>query len=453
MIPIVALVGRPNVGKSTLFNRLMHSRKAIVQDDPGVTRDRHYGLTKLDDYPIQLVDTGGFEPDASEGIEALIREQTQIAIDEADVIVMVMDAREGLTETDKEVMRVLRRSLPIAHKPVIFVANKVESVKQEMGLGDFYRLGANEVYPVSAEHGLGIEEFIEAILEILPPRDTKADGASTPLTEGLKIALVGRPNAGKSSLLNRLVGANRSIVSKAPGTTRDPVDVQVETKHGTLTIVDTAGIRRRKTKCTTMERYAIFRAMRCIEQADIVCLVIDADEGIADQDAKMANLAIEAGRGLLIIMTKSDLLRPFEAGAKRIKQEMLDQLSFASFAPTIFVSSKTGKGISKIPQLAHRILKACGKRVTTGRLNQFLEKVVAAHSPPIYRGRPVRFYYINQPACYPPTFIISTNAAKAVHKTYRRYLVNRLREEFKFEGAPLRVFFRQRKSKAAQENE
>lgn len=437
MLPTVAIVGRPNVGKSTLFNRLIRRRQAIVQDDPGVTRDRHYGKASFDGVSFQLVDTGGFVPEAASGMDALIRAQTELAVEEADVVVLVMDSREGLTQADRDVAHALRR----AGKPTLHVANKVEGPRQESALGEFYELGADKVFPISAEHALGMEELIDAVLRRLPEQPAPSAAEA----DSVRVALVGRPNAGKSSLLNRLCGEERVIVSDEPGTTRDPVDVVLENeRHGKFTLVDTAGIRRKRRKSTTMERYAIVRALRSIDGADVACLVIDAAAGVTDQDAKIANMALEAGRGLVLALNKADLLGGDGATRKDVGRQVDDELHFVSFAPRVFISAETGRGLGQLLGAWRSVHAACGERVATADLNRFLRDAVAAHAPPSFRGRPVRLYFITQPTTRPPGFMISTNAPQGIPIAYRRYLANRLREVFGFSGAPLRLFLRQR---------
>jgi GTP-binding protein len=464
-IPLCAIVGRPNVGKSTLFNRLIGRRRAIVQDDPGVTRDRNYGQADLDGRLLNLVDTGGFEPAASRGIEVLIREQTQLAIEEADLVLLVMDAREGLLASDREVALALRRS----GKPTLHVINKVDGPRQEAQAADFYALGVARALTVSAEHGHGLDALVEAVLEALPdaPRAREPVGEddaepappdSGPRAPGrpnrpdvadddaaeIRIALVGRPNAGKSSLLNRLVGAERAIVSPEPGTTRDPIDARIEHDAGAFVIVDTAGIRRRRSVSSTMEQYAVVRALAAVSDADAACLLLDAGQPVAEQDAKIAALVIEAGRGLVLACTKADLLPRGDGPRRRLEQEVRAELGFAGFAPLLFLSSTSGAGVGRLLPTVRRVHRAGGRRVQTAELNQFLEQATAAHAPPAFRGHPVRFYYMVQPQVRPPTFLISTNHADGVPLAYRRYLANRLRERYRFEGTPLRLFFRQR---------
>ena len=441
MLPLVAIVGRPNVGKSTLFNRIQGTRRvAIVQDEPGVTRDRHYATTRLDDREILLVDTGGFDPQASEGVDALIREQTQLAIDEADLVLAVFDARAGLLNNDREVTDTLRRS----GKPVIHVANKVEGPTQEALAAEFYEMGVDRIWNISAEHSLGMDELADAILERLPPLqpqpEDQEDGGA------VRVALVGRPNAGKSSLLNTLVGDQRSIVSEVPGTTRDPVDVRLETPQGPVVVVDTAGIRRKRSVSIVMEKYAVIRAMRSIVDADVTCLLMDPLDGVVMQDAKIANLALDAGKGLVLVFSKLDLLSRPGPEKRRLQEQVADSLRFVPFAPLLFLSSVSGKGIKGLMPIVRKVHAQCGKRIPTGQLNRFLERAVDSHPHPAHHGRPVRFYYITQPQARPPTFILSTNTS-GIKTGYKRYMANRLREEFGFQGTPVRLFFRKRGKK------
>lgn len=457
MIPLCAIVGRPNVGKSTLFNRLRGRRHAIVEDNPGVTRDRNYGRAVLEGRELNLVDTGGFEPTAQGGIEALVREQTQIAIDEADLVLFVMDARDGILGADRDVVDLLRRS----GKPTLHVVNKVDGPKQEALVPEFYELGCERVLGISAEHGLGLDELCDAILAALPgappaqlseepeepaePAESAEPVAADAPPAPIRLALVGRPNAGKSSLLNRLCGAERAIVSATPGTTRDPIDVAIETSQGPFVIVDTAGIRRRRSVGTAMEKIAVLRALTSISNADVACLLLDVEQSVAEQDAKIASMALEAGRGLVIAFSKADRIPRGGHARRALLRAVEEQLGFVSYAPVLFLSSLAGTGTAELLRTARRVHAACARRVTTAQLNQFLEETAAAHPPPAFRGQAVRFYYMVQPQARPPTFLVTTNHADGVPLTYRRYVANRLRERFGFEGAPIRLFFRQRK--------
>ncbi len=459
MTPLLAIVGRPNVGKSTLFNRLIGRRHAIVEDNPGVTRDRNYGSATLDGRRLVVCDTGGFEPAAQAGIEAAVREQTRIAIEEADLVILLMDVRDGLLAADRDVVELLRRS----GKPTLHVVNKVDGPKQELSVPEFYELGAGRILGISAEHGLGLDELCDAILEALPgapaaapdplevaegeeePEERPALVEEEPAAEPIRLALVGRPNAGKSSLLNRLCGAERAIVSPTPGTTRDPIDATIESAQGRFVIVDTAGIRRRRSVGTAMEKIAVLRALTAVSDADVACLLLDAEQPVAEQDAKIASLALEAGRGLVLAVSKADLL-PRGGGARRaLLRSIADSLGFVSYAPVLFLSSRTGTGTGELLRTVRRVHAACGKRIGTAELNQFIEETAVAHPPPAFRGQAVRFYYMVQPQARPPTFLVTTNHADGVPLTYRRYVANRLRERYAFEGAPIRLFFRQRK--------
>ena len=447
MIPLVAIVGRPNVGKSTLFNRLVGGLRAIVEDQAGVTRDRHYGTLTLEGRQLHLVDTGGFAPEASRGMEQLIRQQTQIAIEEADLVLVMFDARDGLLQSDREVVESLRRG----GKAVLYVANKVDGPRQQAACGEFYSLGIDRLLAISALHDLGMGELRDELLERLQlePAVVDAPEAEPAPDAEVRITLLGRPNAGKSSLLNHLAGAQRSIVSDTPGTTRDPVDVRLETPGGPVTIVDTAGIRRKRSVSLTMESYAIIRALRSIAAADVTCLIMDAEAGVVDQDAKIANLALDAGKGLVLVFTKCDLTN--RARREELKQEAADKLRFVAYAPLLFISSVSGHGVGRLLPMVRRVRTHCGKRVTTSDLNQFLEILTAEHPPPGHRGRMVKLYFISQPGTFPPTFVISTNAPQGVPESYRRYLVNRLRKEYGFVGTPLRTRFRKHGDKARQQ--
>ena len=436
MIPLIAIVGRPNVGKSTLFNRLVGGMRAIVEDEAGVTRDRHYETVTLEERKFHLVDTGGFEPAAEDGMESLIRRQTQLAIEEADLVLVLFDARDGLLDSDRDVANALRRS----GKAVLYVANKVDGPKQQAQCSDFYAIGMSELHTMSALHGLGLDDLTDAVLAALPAPEEAPEQEAGEEDAAVRITLLGRPNAGKSSLLNHLAGEERSIVSDTPGTTRDPVDVRLETSKGPVIIVDTAGIRRKRSISLTMESYAIIRALRSIADADVTCLIMDATAGVVDQDAKIANLALDSGKGLLLVFTKCDLINRKEREA--LKEEVADKLRFVTYAPLVFISSVTGRGVGRLLTRVRRVHRECGKRVSTSELNRFLELIVSENQPPTMRGRAVRLYYMTQPGIYPPTFVVSTSAPEGIGTSYRRYVVNRLRKQYGFEGTPLRTRFR-----------
>ncbi|MCC6752313.1 MAG: ribosome biogenesis GTPase Der [Deltaproteobacteria bacterium] len=486
MLPLVAIVGRPNVGKSTLFNRLVGRRRALVLDQPGMTRDRHYGRVTKGPRPFHLVDTGGFEPDAADGIEVEVRVQARVAVEEADVVILVCDARQGITPTDEYLARELRAS----GRPVLVVANKVDGRPQDPLIAECHRLGLSPVVGVSAEHGRGVEELFDAITEALPPGDAPAsdpqasilagsdedgefddgedddgapgaehdDAAETEesvvaVPEGpIRVALVGRPNAGKSALLNRLIGQQRSIVSPVAGTTRDPVDAELDLPGGSIVLVDTAGIRRRSKTEEAAEKLSVLRAMRCIEEAHIACLLVDAQTGVATQDARIATMALEAGRGLVLVFAKMDLMGPAAAARRRLLEQRDDELGFVDYAPVVYLSSVTGAGVNRLLPTVRRVRAQCGRRIATAELNRFLEHAVESHPPPAFRGRPVRLYYGTQARVAPPTFVVSTNAVGGVTTAYRRYLENRLRDRFGFAGTPIRLVFRQRGRKGGRES-
>lgn len=442
LLPLVAIVGRPNVGKSTLFNRMIRRRSALVADEAGLTRDRHYALTEWESRTFQVVDTGGFELDAADDLSQLVRQQTEIAIAEADLVLLVVDTRAGMTANDLELLEILRRR----GRRFMLVANKVDGPKQEPLTAELYASGVEHVLAVSAEHGRGFDELVDAILEALPSAVSGAraptDVALAPDPGAIRVALVGRPNAGKSALLNRLSGQERAIVSDIPGTTRDPIDVAIRAAAGAFVLVDTAGIRRKHRSAPVMEQLAVLRAQRAIYEADVACLLIDATQPIAAQDAKIASLAVESGRGLVLVFTKSDLFRDLTRERRRLAALVEEKLRFAAFAPQLFLSAREGKHVSRLLPTIARVHRQCGRRVATAELNRFLEEITASHPPPSHHGRPVRLYYITQADTRPPTFIVSTNYPAAIPESYKRYLANRIREAFEFGGTPLRVFLR-----------
>ncbi len=447
-IPIIAIVGRPNVGKSTLFNRLLHQRTAIVEDRPGVTRDRRYGTTTLLTRRVNLVDTGGFDPEAQEGLEGEILSQTRIAVEEADLVLLLLDAKEGLTATDRMVVQTLRKS----GRPVLHAANKVDGPTQAAEAAELHALGVPKIMHVSAVHAVGLDELLEEMEAMLPPAEDAGDGESDDDGDAtIKIALVGRPNVGKSSLLNFLAGAPRSIVSDVPGTTRDPVDIQLTTKAGAFTVVDTAGVRRKRSVEAGMERYAVIRALRGVTEADVTVLLLDPIEGVVEQDAKLAALALETGKGLVLAFSKRDLLpEPYPPERRRLTEDARDVLRFVPHAPLLFFSSKTGKGVNGLLPEVRRVHRQSGRRIPTADLNRFLADTVESHPPPVHQGRPVRLYYMTQPETNPPVFIISVSTKKGIAESYRKFLHNRLRDAFGFDGVPLKIWLRRRGKKKAQ---
>jgi GTP-binding protein len=438
---IVALVGRPNVGKSTLFNRLTGHKTAIVHDQPGVTRDRHYGDVLSRGRRFALVDTGGFDPDSADPMRLGIRRQVELAIAEADVIVCVLDAREALMPADHKEIALLRR----ADKPVIFIANKADNPRLENEASDLYRLGIDRLINVSALHGRGIDELEAAIEAALPP-------PAAPLVHGgdvaAHIAVIGRPNAGKSSLVNRLAGEERVLVDSRPGTTRDPIDLKIERDGKTWVLVDTAGIRRKAKVAKeddVVEAVSVLHAIRAMERCEVALLLCDAAEGASEQDAKILGLAEDRGRAIVIAMNKVDLID--RARAKKLDEETRDKLSFAQWAPVVHVSAQTGRGLGNLFETVARVAEAYRKRVPTGELNRFFETVLETHPPPTSGGRAPRLYYITQAESSPPLFVIMASDPTKIHFSYRRYVMNQLRKTFGFEGVPVRVKYKEKRRK------
>jgi len=437
--PVVALIGRPNVGKSTLFNRLVGRRLAIVHDRPGVTRDRHYADAIVYDRDYTLVDTGGFDPFGEDDMQQGIVKQLEVALEEADVVLCVLDALAPPTSIDSEEIALLRQS----DKPVIFLANKADSDRKEAEGHELYRLGMDNLIFISAQHGRGMPELEDALLEALPPAEPEEmeTGADAPI----RVAVIGRPNAGKSSLVNRLLGEDRMLVDDRPGTTRDPIDALVERRGKRYLFVDTAGLRR-KAKVAKgrddVEGASVIQAIRAIDRAEVVVLLCDAGEGVAEQDAKILSLALDRGRAIVIGLNKADLLQGGKAS--EANRQAADVLSFVSWAPFTRLSAKTGRGVDRLLETVDRVHVEHGKRVTTGELNRFFETVLEKHPPPTQGGRAPRFYYITQPSTHPPTFMVVTSHPDSLHFSYQRYVINAIRKAFGFEGAPIRVVYRRK---------
>jgi GTP-binding protein len=439
---IVALVGRPNVGKSTLFNRLVGKKEAIVHDKPGVTRDRHYGDVYSRGRRYALVDTGGFDPEGGDPMRQGIKRQIDLAILEADVVICVLDATTPTIAADQAEIALLRRS----KKPVIYVANKADSSRHEAEASDLYRLGMDKLILVSALHGRGIDDLEVAVAEALPPVEEEA-----PPTEDdapIRVAIVGKPNAGKSSLVNRLAGEERMLVDSEPGTTRDPIDTLVVRGDKRYLLVDTAGIRR-KAKVTkehdVVEGVSVLHAIRAMETAEIVVLMCDAAEGVAEQDAKILGLAEDRGRALIIALNKSDLLEKDKKTVAKVDEATRDKLSFTPWAPLIHVSAKTGRGMQNLFETIDKVAVAYRSRVGTGELNRFFETVLETHPPPTHGGRAPRLFFITQAESSPPLFVIIASDPTKLHFSYRRYVVNQLRDHFGFEGVPVRVKYKERR--------
>jgi len=435
MRPIVAIVGRPNVGKSTLFNRLIGRRKAIVDDMPGVTRDRNYGQVDRFDIPFTLIDTGGFEPVSEDRLLQQMREQSQLAMEEADVILFVMDAREGLTPADREVAEMLRR----VDKPVFYLLNKVEGEKQEAEAGDFYALGVDRLFTISAEHNRGVDDLMDEVVAAFPR------GALAEEEEDItRIAVVGRPNVGKSSLVNRLLGFERVVANPVPGTTRDSVDTYFTCNKKRFLLIDTAGIRRKGRISLKIEKYSAVDALRSLDRADVALLVLNAEDGITEQDARIAGYACEAGRACVIVVNKWDIPKKDNATVGKFMDLVRTDLAHLSYAPVLFVSALSGQRTGKIMSAVEDVMRQYTMRVTTADLNRVFKEAIAAHHHPLYQGRRVKFYYTTQVGTRPPTFAVFTNCPEGIQDSYERYLGKRMREAFGFSGTPLRFLFRGR---------
>lgn len=437
--PIVAVVGRPNVGKSTLFNALAGSRISIVKDTPGITRDRIYADVTWLNYSFTLIDTGGIEPDSKDIILSQMREQAQIAIDTADVILFMVDVKQGLVDADAKVADMLRRS----KKPIILVVNKVDSYEKMMlDVYEFYNLGIGEPMAISAANRQGIGEVLDEVVSHFPD-DTAEDVED----ERPRIAIVGKPNVGKSSLINKLLGENRLIVSDIAGTTRDAVDAEVTYNGKEYIFIDTAGLRRKNKIKEELEQYMIVRTVSAVERADIVILLIDAMEGVTEQDAKIAGIAHERGKGIIIAVNKWDALEKDDKTIYRFTEKVRQILSFMPYAEITFISAKTGQRIGKLYELIDMVEQNQSMRVATGVLNEIMAEAVALQQPPSDKGKRLRLYYITQVAVKPPTFVIFVNDKQLMHFSYTRYIENKIRDTFGFKGTPLHFIIRERKEK------
>ena len=432
---IVALVGRPNVGKSTLFNRLVGARVAIVADVAGTTRDRVNAETSWADRRFTLTDTGGIEAEPTPGLRVQVKEQAETAIREADVVVFLVDARDGLTADDLAVAEILRRS----QKPVILVANKADNETRRQNTVEFYALGLGEPLPISAYHNIGVSDLMDQVIERLPPALPEG-----PEKEAMKLAIVGRPNVGKSRLLNTILGEERSIVSDVPGTTRDVIDTEFVFKGEPVVLLDTAGIRRAGSVEPGVERASVLRAMQAIERADVALLVLDASELGTAQDAHVVGYVLEAYRGLVLVVNKWDLAEKLDLDEEKATAIVRHRFRFAPWAPVVFVSALTGQGIDKLLAQAREVYQERTRRVSTSLMNTMLLRAAARHVPPPVKGRRLHIYYATQPAVSPPTFVFFVNDPELVHFSYKRFLENTIREAFGFAGTPLRLVFRAR---------
>lgn len=435
--PIVAIVGRPNVGKSTLFNVIAGDSIAIVKDTPGVTRDRIYADCSWLNYNFTLIDTGGIEPDSSDVILSQMRDQAQIAIDTADVIIFLVDVRQGLTDADGKVADMLRRS----QKPVVLCVNKVDSFKKmEADVYEFYNLGIGDPIPVSASNHQGVGDLLEAVSDHF-----KKDGSESDDDDRSRIAIVGRPNVGKSSIVNRLVGEKRVIVSDIAGTTRDAIDTPLKRNGREYILIDTAGLRRKSKIHEDLERYSIIRTVTAVERADVVVMVIDAAEGVAEQDAKIAGIAHERGKGVIIAVNKWDAVEKDDKTIYKMTEKIKQTLAYMPYAEFVFISAKTGQRLDKLFELIDMIIENQSMRIATGVLNEILAEAVAMQQPPSDKGRRLKIFYMTQISVKPPTFVVFVNDKKLMHYSYTRYIENQIRNAFGFRGTPLRFIIRERK--------
>jgi len=439
MKPIVAIVGRPNVGKSTLFNRISGGRRAIVWDEPGVTRDRNYSDVEWGGSAFTLIDTGGFEPASKDPIFIQMREQCQLAMDEADVILFMMDGKEGLTPSDKEIADILRK----LNKPVFFIVNKVDGSKHEERVLEFYGLGVEPIYSISAEHGYGVNELMEEVSKALPDlTEEKWDKDAT------RVAVIGRPNVGKSCLINRLLGYKRVLVDEVPGTTRDAIDTRFEKDGRRYVLIDTAGIRRKSRISLRLEKYSIVEALRTIDRSNVALLLLDSREGVTDQDARIGGFIHEKGKGCILIVNKWDLVEKDSQTMVRYEEEVRENLKYLSYAPILFISALTGQRVRKVLDVVDHVSEQTRKRIPTSQLNKYFGKWIEEFPPPLYRNRIVKMNYITQVSVSPPTFVIYTNIQGGVHFSYERYLKNKMREAFGFEGVSVRFLFRKKGRKS-----
>ncbi len=437
--PIVAIVGRPNVGKSTLFNVIAGSRISIVKDTPGVTRDRIYADVEWLDMSFTMIDTGGIEPDSSDVILSQMREQAEIAIETADVIVFITDVRNGLQDSDFRVADILRRS----HKPVVLCVNKVDSFENQMAeVYEFYNLGIGDPIPVSAANRLGIGDLLDEVTKHFPKEAKEVEEDTRP-----KIAIVGKPNVGKSSLVNRLTGKNRVIVSDIAGTTRDAIDTPVKFSGKEYVFIDTAGIRRKNKIKEEIERFSIIRAVSAVERADVVIVMIDATEGVTEQDAHIAGIAHERGKGIIIAVNKWDAIEKDDKTIYRHTEKIRQILSFMSYATIVFISAKSGQRVNQIFEIIDSVIENNSMRVATGVLNEIVTEACAMQQPPTDKGKRLKIFYVTQISVKPPTFVIFVNDKELAHFSYIRYLENRIRDTFGFTGTALKFIVRERKEK------
>ena len=438
--PVVAIVGKPNVGKSTFFNYIVGSKISIVEDTPGVTRDRVYAEANWRGRNFTVIDTGGIEPESEDIILSQMREQANIAIEIADVIIFLTDIKQGVTAADQDIAVMLRKS----KKPVILACNKADEfgTEPDSNIYEFYNLGLGDPYAISAANAKGIGDLLDAIYESFPEKDPNED--ETGIT---KVAIIGKPNVGKSSLVNKILGENRVIVSNIAGTTRDAIDSEFENEFGKYVLIDTAGIRKKSKVEERIEKFSVMRTMLAIERADVCLMMIDANEGVTDQDAKIAGEAHEAGKGIIIVVNKWDEYEKETGTLEKYTKEVYAKLAYLSYAPIIFISAKTGQRVNKLFEMINTVADNNALRVSTAMLNQVLNEAIALVQPPTDKGRRLKVLYITQASIKPPTFVIFVNSKKLFHFSYQRYLVNQIRKEFGLEGTPVRIIVREKEDK------
>lgn len=435
--PIVAVVGRPNVGKSTLFNALAGERIAIVQDTPGITRDRIYADINWLDMSFTLIDTGGIEPDSSDIILSQMREQAQIAMDTADVIIFMVDVKQGLVDSDMKVADMLRR----CHKPVVLVVNKVDSFEKYMAdTYEFYNLGIGDPIPISAANRLGIGDMLDEVSKYFDDNAFTEEEDDRP-----RVAIIGKPNVGKSSLINKIIGQDRLIVSDIAGTTRDAIDTEVKAYGKEYVFIDTAGLRRKKTIKEELEKYMIVRTVSAVERADVVVLLIDATEGVTEQDAKIAGIAHERGKGFIIAVNKWDLIEKDNKSVNEFTKDIRSTLSFMPYAEIMFISAVTGQRVQKLFEMIDVVIENSTLRVQTGVLNEIVAQATAMQQPPTDKGKRLKIFYVTQASVKPPTFVVFVNDKQLMHFSYTRYIENQIRDAFGFKGTPLKFIIRERK--------
>ena len=437
--PLVAIVGKPNVGKSTFFNYVIGQRISIVEDTPGVTRDRVYADTNWRGRDFTLIDTGGIEPESDDVIISQMRTQANIAMNIADVILFITDIRQGVTADDKDIALMLKKS----NKPIILVCNKADNFgKTADDIYEFYNLGLGEPYPLSATNALGIGDILDAVYEYFPKEDNTNDD-----DEIIKIAVIGKPNVGKSSLINKILGEDRVIVSDIAGTTRDAIDSYFENEFGKYVFIDTAGLRRKSKIKESIEKFSIMRTLLAIERSDVCLMMIDAKEGVTDQDAKIAGEAHEAGKGIILVINKWDEVEKENGTCEKFKKDVYNKLSYLTYAPILFISAKTGQRVGKLYEMINLVANQNAMRVSTSMLNQVLNEAIAIVQPPSDKGKRLKIFYMTQASTKPPTFVVFVNNKDLFHFSYERYLVNQIRKEFGMQGTPIRIIVREKSEK------